>query len=168
MVRRLFIASVAMLSLVGFSSSATAQERANLMPVDFTAAVLNNSAVPTVRVAELEQLPAPVDPFRLRRAGSAALLNSLYASTAVMQALDVHSTLRAFKAGAVEANPLMADIARNRGAFVAVKAAVATSTILAARQIAKRSKVAAVVTMVAVNSAYAMIVRHNYNVSRGR
>ena len=168
MIRRLLVAAVITLALVGFVPAAAAQQRTELAPIDFTAALLNNSSMTAVSFTDVEQFPAPVDPVRFRRAGSTALLKSLYASMAVMQALDVHSTLSAFKAGAVEANPLMADVARNRGAFVAVKAAVATSTILAARQIAKRSKVAAVVTMVAINGAYAMIVQHNYKVARGR
>jgi hypothetical protein len=168
MARRWFIAMVAVLALApGFVAEANAQERVDLTGVDLTSSLLNNSAVPAVRLTDLEQFPAPVQPVAFRR-GSSALLNSLYASTAVMQALDMHSTLQAFKAGAVEANPLMKDITRNRGAFVAVKAAVAASTMLAARQIAKRSKIGAVVTMVAVNSAYAMIVSHNYKLSRGR
>jgi hypothetical protein len=85
-----------------------------------------------------------------------------------MQMLDVHSTLSAFRAGAVEANPLMEGVTRNRAAFFAVKAAVATSTVLAARQLSKRNKVAAIVTLVAINSAYAMVVNHNYQVARGR
>ena len=169
MVRRFaIIAAIFVLGLMpGVVRAAGAQERVDLTSVDFTAAVLNNAAAPAVRLADLEQFQFPVPPVA-RRSGPSALLGSLYASTAVMQALDMHSTLQAFRAGAVEANPLMSGIAKNRGAFIATKAAVAASTIFAARHIAKRNKVAAVVTMVAINSAYAMIVRHNYNVARGR
>jgi hypothetical protein len=94
-------------------------------------------------------------------------MTSLYASTAVMQALDVHSTLRALDRGAVEANPLMTGAARNKAAFIALKAGVAFSTVMAARNMSKRNKVAAVLTLVAINSAYAMIVNHNYKVARG-
>jgi hypothetical protein len=43
---------------------------------------------------------------------------------------------------------------------------VATSTVLAARHMAKRNKVAAIATLIAVNSAYAMIVQHNYRVAQ--
>lgn len=168
MFRRIAILAVALVAFVpGFVQTASAQERVDLTSVDVTSAVLNNVAAPAVRL-DLEQFPAPVQPFARRSTGSSALLNSLYASTAVMQALDMHSTLQAFKAGAVEGNPLMTGIASNRAAFMATKAAVAASTIFAARRIAKRNKVAAVVTMVAINSAYAMIVRHNYNLARGR
>jgi hypothetical protein len=84
-----------------------------------------------------------------------------------MQALDVHSTLRALGRGGVEANPLMASATRNKTAFIALKAGVALSTVMAARNMSKRNKVAAIVTLVAINSAYAFVVNHNYRVARG-
>ena len=83
-----------------------------------------------------------------------------------MQGLDLHSTLKAFSAGAVEGNPIMSGVTKNRAAFIATKAAVAAVTILATRKIAKKNKVAAVITLIAVNSAYAMIVNHNYKLAR--
>ncbi|MCX6537830.1 MAG: DUF5658 family protein [Acidobacteria bacterium] len=92
---------------------------------------------------------------------------ALYASTVAMQALDMHSTLTGFKQGAVESNALMGGITKNRAAFFAVKAAVATGTIIAAQRIAKRNKVAAVAMLVAVNSVYAFVVVHNYKVASG-
>ena len=167
MFRRCFIAALVALT-PGLVGEAVAQERVEITTVDVTAALLNNSTFPAVRLADLEQFPMQVPPVHERRSTSSSLLTSLYVSTAVMQVLDVHSTLLAFKAGAVEGNPLMKDIANNRGAFVATKAAVAATTILAARQIAKKSRIGAVITMVAVNSAYAMIVRHNYSLARRR
>jgi hypothetical protein len=60
----------------------------------------------------------------------------------------------------------MAGLVDNPAAFIGIKAAVATTTILAARKISKRSKTAAIVTLVAVNSAYALVVSHNYRVAR--
>ena len=167
MVRRLALAAVALVGFIpGFVTAANAQERPDFVSRDMTPAFLNASATPAVPLTNLD--PAPVDPFRAPRRGPSALLGSLYVSTAAMQALDMHSTLQAFKAGAVEGNPLMSGITKNRGVFMATKAAVAASTILAARQIAKRNKVAAIATMVAINSAYAMIVSHNYKLARVR
>jgi hypothetical protein len=122
---------------------------------------------PAAPIADLEQgirfrvPPAP-------RPGSSPLLSSMYATTAVLQGLDVHSTITALNHGAVESNPLMVSIVRNRPAFIATKAAVAAATILAARQMAKRNKLAAFLTLAAVNSAYALVVRHNYRVARGQ
>lgn len=92
-------------------------------------------------------------------------MTSLYASTAIMQALDVHSTMRALDHGALEANPLMTGVTGNKAAFVALKAGVAMSTVMMARHMSKRNKVAAIVTLVAINSAYAMVVSHNYRVA---
>jgi hypothetical protein len=167
MSRRFALVAVALVGfLPGFVTTANAQERPDFVSRDMTSAFLNTSATPAIRLANTD--PEPVEPFRAPRRGPSPLLGSLYLSTAAMQALDMHSTLQAFRAGAVEGNPLMSGITKNRGVFMATKAAVAASTILAARQIAKRNKVAAVVTMVAINSAYAMIVSHNYKLARVR
>jgi Domain of unknown function (DUF5658) len=138
---------------------ASAQERATL---DLSTAVANVAAPGTLSSAD--QLPAnfarPLPPRH------SALMTGLYMSTVAMQALDVHSTLSAFGAGAVEANPLMTGVARNKLAFIALKAGVATSTVLAAHNMAKTNKLAAIATLVAINSAYAMIVEHNYKVAQ--
>ena len=166
MFRRCFIAALIVL-MPCLAGEARAQERIEIATVDLTAALLNSSAIPAGQLASLDQFPMQVAPVNERRTSS-SLLTSLYATTAVVQVLDVHSTLLALKAGAVEGNPLMAGVVNNRGAFLATKAAVAASTILAARQIAKKSRIGAIVTMVAVNSAYAMIVRHNYSLASRR
>jgi hypothetical protein len=90
---------------------------------------------------------------------------SLYASTAMMQALDIHSTLTAVGRGGVEANPLISGLASRQLAFIAVKSGIAASSILAARQMAKHNKLAAVVTLIAINSAYALVISHNYKLA---
>jgi hypothetical protein len=137
-----------------------------LAPVPARALILSVpaslSSAPVVR--EMPSIP-PIVPER-RMFGNKALMSSLYATTAIVQGLDLHSSLRAFRAGAVEGNPLMGPVTKNRAAFVATKAAVTAATILATRKIAKKNRVAAVITIVAVNSAYAMIVGHNYRLSR--
>lgn len=160
MSRRLFSIAALVVSLVpGAATVAHAQERASL---DVSAAV-SNAITPALVAAS----DVPAQRFRPARAeGHSSLMSALYASTFTMQALDVHSTLKAFGAGAVEANPLMTDVTKNKLAFVALKAGIATSTVLAARNMARRNKVAAVMTLVAINSAYAMIVDHNYRVAR--
>ena len=154
-----------------FSAPAAAQDAAVSLGYASFAPAAAPSFLPTlgasVPLVDLDQLgrpPVPPATSRVDR-GSSRLLNSLYASTAVMQALDVHSTLSALGNGGVEANPMMSGLTRNKAAFIAVKAAVATSTILATRQIAKRNKVAAVVTLVAINSVYAIVASHNYRVA---
>ena len=138
-----------------------AQDR---VPLDLSAAVSKSSALPGMLAAD--QLPVTFE-TDYRRSGPSPLMTSLYATTAAMQALDVHSTLQALGRGAVEANPLMVTATRNKAVFIALKAGVAFSTVMAARNMSKRNKVAAVATLVAINSAYALVVNHNYRVARG-
>ena len=94
------------------------------------------------------------------------ILMPLYVSFATLQALDVHSTTRALNAGAVEGNPVMRGVANQPGALIAVKAGGAASTIWLTNKLSKRNKTAAIVVMAAVNSAYAMVVAHNYRAGR--
>jgi hypothetical protein len=170
MVRRaLAAASFAALLISVSAAPASAQDRLDLGRIDFSPAAAHVST-PGARLdlTALDQrsLSLPIPP--VDRPRGSALLASLYAATAVMQALDVHSTMKALEAGAVEANPLMSGVTKNRGAFMAAKAAVAAGTVFAVQRIAKRNKVAAIVTAVAINGAYAMVVRHNYKIARGR
>jgi hypothetical protein len=127
----------------------------------------------TIRLADInfEQLPPQV-PVRIgdRRQGPNGVdlaLASLYVSTAVLQALDAHSTLAGLDRGAFEANPIMSGITQNKFAFIGVKAAVAVGTIYATREMAKKNKVAAIVTLLAINSVYAYVAHNNYKVARG-
>ena len=89
------------------------------------------------------------------------LLPALYVSYAALQAFDVFSTKQALSQGAREANPLMQGVVGNTGAFVAVKAAVAVGTIVAAERLWKTNKTAAIVVMVASNSVAAIVAARN-------
>jgi hypothetical protein len=149
------------------ASSVSAQEVAawptTIAVAPTTSAFAAASAAPRLTAEQIQRaLPQPV----YRRDRPSTLMTSLYASTVLMQALDVHSTLSAFSVGATEANPMMEGVTRTPAMFIAVKAGVAASTIFAAKQVYKRNKVAAVVTLVAINSAYAMVVSHNYRVAQ--
>jgi hypothetical protein len=143
-------------------SAAAAQESIAVQTFDFGTTVAA-FAQPTSLDARQLDFQVPVAPA----SGRSSLLSSLLVSTVVLQALDVHSTYRALGRGAVEANPLMAGVTGNKAAFLATKAAVATATVLAARHMGKRNKVAAIATLIAINSAYAVVVDHNYRVARG-
>lgn len=162
MSRRLVATAVVVLLGIG-SVGVTTAEAQDRVKLNLSTAV-SNAVVPPV-VFAADQLPASFDP-NYRRPGPSTLMNSLYISTAAMQALDVHSTLKALNAGGVEGNPLMSSVTGNKAAFIALKAGVAFSTVMAARHMSKRNKVAAALTLVAINSAYAMIVNHNYKVAR--
>ena len=113
-----------------------------------------------------EQLPPPVvQPYRRINNPDSALLTSLYVTTGITQALDIHSTLKALDRGGIESNPILAPLTRNKAVFIGVKAAVAAGSIFAARRLAKKNKVAAILTMVAINSVYGLIAHHNYKVA---
>jgi hypothetical protein len=165
MSRRL-VAGVAALGL-SLSLAADVRAQETTPGLDAATSASTFSFLPAPAVASAAQIQRALQPRAPRQPGSSALLNSLYVSTVAMQALDMHSTLSAFRAGGVEANPLMQGVTTNRAAFLAVKAGVAASTVLATRQLAKRNKVAAIVTLVAINSAYAFVVNHNYKIARG-
>jgi hypothetical protein len=162
---RIFVALIALVVAPWHASEVRAQERTDLPQIDFATAVAL-SATP-VRLTELDQRQFPVAPVEpLRRVNSTFALKSLYASTAIMQGLDFHSTMAVLKRGGGEGNPLMAGVVSNKAAFLGIKAGVAAGSIMAARQIGKRNKVAAVATLLAINSAYAFVVQHNYKVAR--
>jgi hypothetical protein len=127
----------------------------------------------TFRTTEPEQAPAPRMPQiplapvvpNLPKPSGKTLLNSLYATTIAMQVLDIHSTIQALNSGAVEGNPIIGKVAGNPGALIATKAAVTAVSLWAAHKVSKHNKAAAVITLVAVNSAYAMIVSNNYRLA---
>ena len=89
------------------------------------------------------------------------VLPALYASYAALQAFDVYSTRQALARGAREANPLMQGVVGHTGTFVAVKAAVAMTTIVAAERLWKTNKTAAIAVMVASNSVAAIVAARN-------
>jgi hypothetical protein len=93
-------------------------------------------------------------------------LMPLYVSFGALQAMDVHSTTRALNRGAVEANPLMKNVAGNPYALSAVKLAGSATAIYAAEKMWKKNKKAAVIFMIAANAGMAFIVQHNYRAVR--
>ena len=88
----------------------------------------------------------------------------MYVAFGLMQAVDVHSTIVTLRAGAKEANPLMGGVAGNPAALIAVKAASAAGTIYCVERLRKRNRVAAAITMAALDTAYAMVVMNNARV----
>jgi|SRR5688572_4047538 len=103
-----------------------------------------------------------IQPATTAKGTPRGVLMPLYVSFAALQALDTHSTLRAIDAGASERNPFLTGIVNQPAAFIALKGGVAASTILVADKLRHRSRTAAIVTMVALNSVYATVVAHNY------
>jgi len=108
--------------------------------------------------------PAAALPERPAPPQRPAALVPLYVSFAALQALDIHSTLRAPEFGGREANPIVGGMLGSPAAFVAAKAGVTAAVYYASERIWKRNKTGAIVTMIALNCAYATIVAHNYAV----
>ena len=137
------------------------------MTKTFAAAALMLLTVATVPAVAADDAAAPaaaptVVSARLTRAVSRpAMLPALYASYAALQAYDVYSTKQGLSRGAVEANPMMQGVVGNTGAMIAVKAAVAAGTIVAAERLWKTSKPAAIAVMVASNGVAAMVAARN-------
>lgn len=89
----------------------------------------------------------------------------LYVTFAALQMLDGHSTTKALKGGAVEANAVMAPFAGNAGALYATKIATTAATIYLGEKLWRKNRLAAIATLLVVNSAYAAVVSHNYSVA---
>jgi hypothetical protein len=95
---------------------------------------------------------------------TSGLMWSLYGATVATQVLDTHSTLVALDAGAREGNPALSALTGNRTAFLVTKAAATAGTIYLAKRLDRKHRKLAVISLVAINSAYAWIVVHNYRV----
>ena len=94
----------------------------------------------------------------------------LYTTLAVLQALDIDSTLKAIRSGAgLEANPVLKPMVGSPAGLLALKAGTTAAVILAAERLRKdHHPVAAVVLMIGVNSTVAMVAAHNYSIGGGR
>ena len=97
------------------------------------------------------------------RPGDGALV-PLYASFVGLQALDVHSTLRALDRGGRETNGLMAPLTQRPAAFVALKAGSTAGILYLTERMRRHSPTAAIVMMAVFNSAYATVVANNYRI----
>ena len=125
---------------------------------------------PEATVAALVPVPqdlqAAVAPVVLQRPRAPrGVLPALYAGFGALQTLDAHSTLRALDAGGVEQNPLMRWTTSHPVAFVSMKAVATAGTILVAERIRRKHPKRAMAFIGAINTAYALIVMHNYRVA---
>ncbi len=92
---------------------------------------------------------------------------ALYATYGVLQALDVHSTLRALDDGSgVEANPLLRSVVSSPTGFIAFKVASTAGVVFLIERLRKKHPVAAFALGIGVTSAQAFVVMHNYRVGR--
>lgn len=150
--------AAALLLVVGLSTPAYAQE----LPAQGGDA--SDPAAPQLAVPANVDREAP--PAVRQHERRPAALIPLYASFVALEALDVHSTRYALARGGVEANPAIRGLIGNSVGLVAVKAAGTAGLILASEKIWRKNKPAAIVLMIATNSAMAWVVEHNYRLAR--
>lgn len=125
-------------------------------------------ALPELTATVTTPPPAASPDFATRsnfKYGRPTMLPALYAASAALQGYDAYSTLAALKNGGVEANPLMKNVVKNPAAFVALKAGVAATSIMAAEKMWKSgNRLGAVGVMVASNVMMGMVAAHNSKV----
>ena len=121
-----------------------------------TAAVLLLFFAAPALAQEREQLkhnrPAPLIP--------------LYIAFVGLQALDVHSTFSALDSGGREANPMVRGALGSPEGLFLLKTGTAAGVVLLTEKLWPRNRTAAVITMIALNSAYATIAAHNYRTAQ--
>ena len=117
----------------------------------------------TARVVITLSSPIAPAPLPARRP---ALLPALYITLGAVQVWDVYSTSAALNAGAVERNPLVAPVVSNAGGMLGLKLAAAGSSILFAERLWRKNRIAAVVTMAAINGATAAVAVRNMRNAR--
>src|SRR5688500_16620429 len=143
-------AAVICLCSLGLASPLFAQES-----TETTSPILREAIETTVVEPDAQSHPSIVVPARTSRDRRPPSLIPLYVSFGALQVLDPHSTSRALDRGAVEANPVMKPFAGNGAGLLAVKAAGTAGVIYVSEKMWKKNKVAAVIFMVASNSAMA-------------
>jgi hypothetical protein len=118
--------------------------------------------------ASLEVAPRPTIASDWRPVRRPAILPALYVGSALLQAFDAYSTMKAINMGATEANPLMKGAASNPVALIGIKATVTAASILAAERMWKgHNRVGAIATMVVSNGFMAWVAMHNASVMNG-
>ena len=150
---------VLVVSLAGAAPAAAGQIS---IPVAFTQAVIP----PAPAAAASAQAPLWTTRVLTESKRPASLI-PMYASFALLQGLDYHSTTSAVSSGAGrEGNPVMGSVVGNKGAFLALKAASTAGVVLMGEKLWKKNRAGAIVFMAVANGVMASVVAHNYSVMR--
>lgn len=156
-------AALIVLAVVGLAPCAGAQTANSTLTIDPVFSVTPITGVEPAPVSDAHYLPPP-DAW-----AAPALHTTLFTSFAVLQTLDVATTLRGIGLGrASEANPLMGGLAQHPAALVGVKAGLTAATIMSMRSMSKTHPKAAMITMLALNAGSALVVRSNFRMVMGR
>ena len=143
------------------------------IPPALLANILTAPAVPVVApatpLADAAQRPIDIAMPRSDGAGAGTSIRRvMYVSFAALQVMDLVSTNKAISAGAVEANPAMSGIVKNKGAFMAVKVGTAAAAAFFSEKLAKNHPRRATIVMAVLNTVYAGVVAHNYRVAKAQ
>jgi hypothetical protein len=118
-------------------------------------------------LAAEESPGASVAPLRAEsHSGRPIVLVPLYVAFAGLQALDMHSTMTALDAGGTEVNPVVRGALGSPAKMMLLKGGTAAAVVFLSERMWKKNRTAAIVTMIALNSAYATIAAHNYQTVR--
>ena len=151
--RRLTVVVLGLLCLIVSTAPAAAQAESRLPSPDMLVGdVLQASPSAAVIPTPAQTLPAP------RRS---LTLPTLQVSYAALQVMDVLSTARALNAGLQEGNVAMKGIVGQPMALAAIKGGAAVATILITNRVARKNRAVAIATMLAVNTAYSVVVARN-------
>ncbi|MGE0449729.1 MAG: DUF5658 family protein [Vicinamibacterales bacterium] len=129
--------------------------------------LLRRTAIACCAALLLVAAPAAAQPGEHPRLERPALLVPLYVSFAGLQAIDAHSTFNALDVGGREGNPVVRGVLGTPAGLFALKAGAALTVVYMTEKLWRKNRTAAIVGMVAINSAYAMIAAHNYRVAQG-
>jgi len=152
-------------SLVVLVASLAIAPTAYAQQSDLSAASVSSEAAPAVAAGATAVQPAPLLTHAPQQKRPAAMV-PLYTGFAAVQILDYTSTMQALSSGAGrEGNPVMAPLAGSPAAMFAVKAASVAGVVWAGEKLWKKNRVGAIVFMVAMDSAMATVVAHNYSVA---
>jgi hypothetical protein len=101
------------------------------------------------------------DPWHYRLA-----MGTLTSTTVVAQIYDADSTYKSLRRGGVELNPVLSWASHNPWTYLAIKSGGLAGTLWTVHRMGKRHKVAAVLTLVALNGVYYKIIKENYAIAR--
>jgi len=144
-----------LLPMMTFAAAPAAASDPVIPPAD------DSVAARVIPVTEPMTMPPAVLMLHVHTTRSGGLIAS-YVTHAALQGFDAYSTLRAVQSGASERNPLMRGVVGSPAAFVAVKGAVAATTILAAEHMWRTGhRRRAIALMAITNGVFAMVAVNN-------
>ena len=106
--------------------------------------------------------PTAADRGAARHTGRPRAIVPLYLAMGALQSLDLVSTRRALRAGAREANPLVAPIVGSSATMIALKAGASGAMVYAVERMWKQNRKAALLTLIGTNIGYGALEAHNF------